>query len=345
MVFEPRPYEIKLCTYSRRESFLFALDMSNKIVKNYPNITHISKDDLDTNDSLIKMLAMVGQGKRVIDFGCATGYFAKLLSQQGCEVTGVEINPEAAKVAEQYCNRVIIADLDNADLRSIVEDDVFDVVTFGDVLEHLKDPWAFLTSIKDILTPDGYIVASVPNVAHGSVRLALAEGRFEYAELGLLDSTHIRFFTYDSLHHLFESTGYAIELEDRVFFPIFNDSPLTPDLVQERFPRELLELIGRDKHSESLQFVVRAYPWSMAYEHGSLKKERDQLQEEVAKMEAELRKIQLTLQQTQTELQQTQTELQQRKQTIQAMEGSRVWRAKRAWMKTKKTLMFFAADK
>ena len=245
--------------------------MSNKAVKDYPNIAHISKDDLDDNDSLIKMLAMVGKGKRVIDFGCATGYFAKLLSQEDCEVTGVEINPEAAKLAEQYCKRVIIADLDNTDIKSIIGGEVFDVITFGDVLEHLKDPWTFLSSVKDILTPNGYVVASVPNIAHGAVRLALVEGRFEYVELGLLDSTHIRFFTYDSLHDLFESTGYAIESEDRVFFPIFNDSPLTPDLFKDNFPDELLELISKDKHSESLQFVVRAYPWSMAYEHGLFK--------------------------------------------------------------------------
>ena len=305
--------------------------MLNKAVKDYPNIAHISKDDLGTNDSLIKMLAMVGKGKRVVDFGCATGYFAKLLSQEDCEVTGVEINPEAAKVAEQYCRRVIIANLDNNDIKSIVGDDVFDVVTFGDVLEHLKDPWTFLSSVKDILAPGGYIVASVPNIAHGSVRLALVEGRFEYAELGLLDSTHIRFFTYDSLHDLFESTGYAIESEDRVFFPIFNDSPLTPDLVEAKFPGELLELISKDKHSESLQFVVRAYPWSMAYEYGLLKKERDQLQKEAANMQSNYQNIQSMLQQMRSEIHHHQ-------QTIQAMESSRFWQFKKVWNKAKNAL-------
>lgn len=304
--------------------------MSNKVVKDYPNITHISKDDLDTNDSLIKMLAMVGKGKRVIDFGCATGYFAKLLSQEGCEVTGVEVNPDAAKVAEQYCKRVIVADLDNTDIKSFVGEDVFDVVTFGDVLEHLKDPWTFLRSVKDLLTPNGYIVASVPNIAHGSVRLALVEGRFDYAELGLLDSTHIRFFTYDSLHYLFESTGYAIESEDRVFFPIFNDSPLTPDLIQSNFSSELLELLSKDKHSESLQFVVRAYPWSMAYEYSLLKKERAQLKKDAANMQSDLQKMQ-------SMLEQMKVEIKQQKQTIQTMESSRFWRAKKVWNRIKHT--------
>ena len=338
--------------------------MSNRAVKDYPDISHISKDDLDANDSLIKMLAMVGKGKKVIDFGCATGYFAKLLSQENCEVTGVEINPAAAKLAEQHCERVIVADLDNTDIKSIVGNDVFDVITFGDVLEHLKDPWTFLSSVKDILTPDGYVVASIPNIAHGSVRLALVEGRFEYTELGLLDSTHIRFFTYDSLHDLFESAGYAIESEDRVFFPIFNDSPLTPNLVEANFPTELIELISKDKHSESLQFVVRAYPWSMAYEYGFLKKEREQLQHDVVKMQSDLQSAQSDLQNTQSDLQNTQSdlqsaqsdlqntqsdlqnvqstlqqmkiEMQQQQQTIQAMESSRFWRAKKVWNRIKR---------
>lgn len=312
--------------------------MKNKTTKDYPDITHISRENLDANDSLVKMLTMVGKSKRVVDFGCATGYFAKLLSQEGCEVVGVEINPDAAKIAEQYCKRVVVADLDNIDLTTILGDDKFEVATFGDVLEHLKDPWTFLSTVKKILTPNGYVVASVPNVAHGSVRLALAEGRFEYTELGLLDSTHIRFFTYESLHHLFESSGYGIESEDAVTFPLFSDSPLTPNLDRENFPNELLTFIDKDKHSEALQFVVRAYPWSMSYKYRLLKNENNQSKKDAAAAQAKLSQAQVELQQTQLLLQQTQAELRERTLTIQTMTNSRAWRIGQQWYKVKNLL-------
>lgn len=305
--------------------------MSNIHIKDYPDITYISKKDLDTNDSLVKMLAMVGKNKRVIDFGCATGYFAKLLSAEGCKVVGVEINPEAAKVAEEYCQKVLVADLDNVDLGSLLGDEKFDVATFGDVLEHLKDPWSFLSSVKEILTTNGCVVASVPNIAHGSIRLALAEGRFEYEELGIMDRTHLRFFTHASLHELFESAGYGVESEDSVIFPIFNDSELTPNIEQKKFPNELIDFLHQDKHSHALQFVVRAYPWSMAYEHGLLKKEHDQLRVELHNKQLELQQVQQQLQQAHSKIEQTQAELKQHFLELQSIEQSKTWRLNRKW--------------
>ena len=76
----------------------------------------------------------------------------------------------------------------------------------GDVLEHLKDPWAILGNIKENLKPDGYVVASIPNIAHGAIRLALLEGRFDYTSLGILDDTHLRFFTRESIFELFRKS-------------------------------------------------------------------------------------------------------------------------------------------
>ena len=125
--------------------------------KDYPLLINLSEKDLDDNSSLKKMLSLIGENKRVIDFGCATGYFARLLCERGCEVTGIEVNPKAAKVAESYCNEVIIADLDFVSLNELFVDKIssekFDVAIFGDVLEHLRSPWKVLEETRNLLNP------------------------------------------------------------------------------------------------------------------------------------------------------------------------------------------------
>ena len=101
--------------------------------KDYPLAENLTEESLDENHSLKKMLRLIGTNKRVVDFGCATGYFSQLLSRCGCRVTGVEINPDAAKVAEQHCEKVIVADLDLVPLAEILPERAFDVAIFGDI--------------------------------------------------------------------------------------------------------------------------------------------------------------------------------------------------------------------
>ena len=149
----------------------------------------------ETNSSLAKQLGFVGENKSVLEFGCATGYFSRMLSEKGCRVVGVEINSDAAKQAQKYCEEVIVADLDFTPLDKILSQRTFDVAIFGDVLEHLRDPWQILESVRNHLNPGGFVVASIPNIAHGAVRLSLLQGSFNYQQYGILDNTHIRFFT------------------------------------------------------------------------------------------------------------------------------------------------------
>ena len=255
------------------------------------------------------MLNFVGKGKRVVDFGCATGYLAKLLVDEGCSVVGVEINPNAAKAAERYCERVIIADLDYENIADIFGDEKFDVATFGDVLEHLKDPWHVLRDVQQILQPEGHLVASIPNIAHGAVRLALLHGAFDYEELGLLDNTHLRFFNRKSLHHLFESTGYFLEAQDNTLLPVFNNSSLTPKLDRSDFSEELLEDIAKDPDAEILQFVVRAYPWSTTGSNLALKRAYDQVHTDLKQLDSELQQTRSKLQRTGSELELAKAEL------------------------------------
>ena len=133
------------------------------------------------NTSHTLALSMIGYNKAVLEVGCSTGYFTKFLVERGCNVVGIEIDAEAAKAAEKWADHVIVGDLDAEGIWSPLEDDAFDVVVLGDVLEHLRDPWASLRAAVRKLKPSGFVVTSLPNIAHGDVRIALLQGKFPYA--------------------------------------------------------------------------------------------------------------------------------------------------------------------
>ena len=157
------------------------------------------------------MLDAVPDGARVLDVGCATGYLAAELTRRGCRVTGVEADPVAAERARAHCEAIVIGDIEDAGCRGEVASLApFDVVLRGDVLEHLRDPWSALRALAAF---GGRVVLSVPNVAHWTGRRALARGRFPYAEHGLFDRTHLRFFTRASVRELAERAGLQLVAE------------------------------------------------------------------------------------------------------------------------------------
>lgn len=277
--------------------------------KNYPAAENITIESLDDNHSLKKIYYLVGENKRVIDFGCATGYLAQLLQQQGCEVTGVEINPEAAKIAEHYCKRVVVADLDIVHLAEILPPQSFDVAIFGDVLEHLRDPWRVLKETQHLLSPDGFVVASIPNIAHGSIRLALLQGKFEYTELGILDNTHLRFFTKKTVEDLFEKTGYVIDVLERTKLPIFADAPLIPQLNKADFSSELIQKLEQEAETETLQFILRAYPGDHKSKYTELSEQYSQLVVQLGLTQAQLQHMQVELENSQSQIHHIQVEL------------------------------------
>ena len=216
-------------------------------------------DAAEANTSHVIVLDLVGEGKQVLDVGCSTGYLAKALVERGCTVTGVEIDPEAAEQARPHLKDVVVADLDTTPLGSLGIDDRFDVVVFADVLEHLKDPEGTLGAAAGLLRPDGYVVVSIPNVAHGSVRLALLGGRFEYSDVGLLDETHIRFFTRSSLRAMVEASGFATRDMRRTTAPVFGtEIRIDPAVV----PPDVIPELERDTDAETYQFVFSAVPMS-----------------------------------------------------------------------------------
>ena len=291
--------------------------MNSNTQKDYPLLSNLSAADLDDNSSLKKMLQLVGENKRVVDFGCATGYFARFLTNKGCQVTGVEVNSQAAKSAEQYCEKVIVADLDFVSLAEILPFQAFDVAVFGDVLEHLRNPWRVLKETRELLKPEGYVVVSIPNIAHGAIRLALLQGDFEYMELGILDNTHLRFFTRKTVETLFERCEYFVESLERTKLPIFSGSNWIPNIEKDNFDSKIIQEIEQDEDADTLQFVIRAFPLSLEGKYAALNEKYLKLVEEVKSSHTQLEQNRVELEQSHIQLQEKKNELEQSQYQVQ----------------------------
>lgn len=157
-----------------------------------------------------EVLGLVPPAASVLDVGCFKGAFGEALkrARPGTSVWGVEPDEEACAVARTRLDRAVCGTFPEA----LPAGARFDLVTFLDVLEHLVDPWEALRSASGLLNPGGAVLATLPNVRHVAVVLPLvARGRWRYAESGLLDRTHLRFFTREAMGELFDEAGYEVE--------------------------------------------------------------------------------------------------------------------------------------
>ena len=222
---------------------------------------HVTVYDLESvdpealNTSHAQVAVLVGNDKTVLDVGCSTGYLAKVLISQGCTVDGVEIDPEAAEIAGRHLRKVFVVDLDRDDLANEVGKNRYDCIVMADVLEHLVEPGRALRAAVSLLAEGGEVVISVPNVAHGALRLALLQGRWDYRETGLLDRTHLRFFNRESIVELVHGAGLMVE-EIRA---TVND-PLTTEVEidENRLPFGLVDWVRTQPWSFDYQYVLRA---------------------------------------------------------------------------------------
>jgi 2-polyprenyl-3-methyl-5-hydroxy-6-metoxy-1,4-benzoquinol methylase len=215
--------------------------------------------DLDSDSTHARVVRLVGTGKRVLELGPATGHMSQVMRGRGCSVVGIEIDAQMAAEAARRCERVIVGDLDLLDLDTELGDDRFDVIVAADVLEHLRDPLGVLRRVRAFLKPDGFLVISVPNIAHGSVRLALLEGHFSYQQTGLLDETHLRFFTRENIDALLDKSELAVaeiyrqELNIDASEVLFDPADVPPEVIAS---------LNNDPEARTYQFVVKAIPMS-----------------------------------------------------------------------------------
>ncbi len=147
--------------------------------------------------------------KKILDLGCGTGELGKALKKrQQCHVTGIEINKEAFETARENLDRALHDNLNRYD--PTLETHKYDCIVLADILEHLINPWSVLIKFSKVLTTDGVLIASVPNVAHPTIIDQLQRGLFRYAQAGILDITHLRFFTKTSISQVFYRAGLKI---------------------------------------------------------------------------------------------------------------------------------------
>ena len=157
-----------------------------------------------------EILALVPKdAKKIFDLGCGTGRLGRAIKErQACYVAGIELNSEAAKAATENLDVVITDNLNR--FNPTFSKNRYDCLIFADILEHLIAPWAVLQKFTQVLEDKGTVIASVPNIAHPYVISQLQKGVFRYEAAGLLDITHLRFFTKTTLFQMFVRSGLKV---------------------------------------------------------------------------------------------------------------------------------------
>ncbi len=177
--------------------------------------------DMVNTNSLSLIIHQIKRGSTVLEFGPANGRMTKYLKEAlGCKVYLVEIDEQAGKEALRYGEDLLVDDIETYTWLKRFENIRFDYITFADVLEHLHDPERVLIKAKTLLKQDGSILFSVPNLAHNSVLINLMNHEFEYTKVGLLDNTHIHFFTKNSLEHAMNRTGLTVAKRFATYAPV-----------------------------------------------------------------------------------------------------------------------------
>ena len=177
------------------------------------------------NDHILEPLFQLidGTPQRVLELGCAAGAFGAALKARyrRASVTGIEAGKAAAEKARSRLDRVVHARLEDVSFADQgLQPGEFDTVIAAGILEHLVNPWELLVRLKPFLAPRAQVIASIPNIRNISVAAALLlSGRFDYDERGVLDISHLRFFTLRGIKSMFEETGYAMEQDMAIPLP------------------------------------------------------------------------------------------------------------------------------
>jgi len=147
--------------------------------------------------------------RRILDVGCGEGILGRRLLEKGAsEVVGIEFSPDACERAEKNLTGVICGDMEKIGLP--FDEGYFDCLILADILEHLKDPLSALKKLRKYLSDSGVVIASIPNVRYHGVINMLVEGDWKYEDHGILDKTHLRFFTRKEMERLFAESGFEI---------------------------------------------------------------------------------------------------------------------------------------
>jgi methionine biosynthesis protein MetW len=210
---------------------------------------------VDGGDSLSRIAALVAADSEVLDLGVGNGSLGRFLARElNCEVDGADLSEQSLQEAAADYRELHQVDLEQADALQCFGDQRYDAIVMADVLEHLRNPGQLLLQAGNFLKPDGRLLLSIPNVAYAGVALELLEGRFDYREEGILDDTHVRFYTLQSIRELVRDAGFAIDSLDAVELPLHRSE--FGGAVPERIPAALRQALAERGDSLAYQYVL-----------------------------------------------------------------------------------------
>jgi len=203
--------------------------MKSKVHSNF--ILDFQNDDYpymeEVNEGIVKQVAARGNGASILDVGAGRGALGEALCDMGYYVCAIEANEMAASVARAKVDQVILSDLhDIEEINRVILNKKFQYIIFSDVLEHVFDPLAVLRMYLPLLAEDGKLLVSLPNAVNWLNRFLIMLGMFNYKMTGVMDRTHMRFFTHRSAKKMLEASECLVEKMDstpfivRAFLPI-----------------------------------------------------------------------------------------------------------------------------
>lgn len=196
------------------------------------------EDPYSSHSIILRRLEQIGlQGKQILELGVGDASLTEKMTQKGAHVTCVELNPQFASMAMPFAQNVKVANAEQINYRPEEGQPSYDVIVAADILEHLVDPETLLSKLKTGLKREGILIVSLPNVANLYIRLNLLVGRFPYHTKGLLDRTHLRFYTLKSMRKMLAKTGWVVEetavtsIPIAIVFPFLRKRPFRWTLI------------------------------------------------------------------------------------------------------------------
>lgn len=213
----------------------------------------------NVNQSLLKHIP--SQAKILLEVGCGSGELAKAykLTNPAGYYIGIELFEQAAELARQHLDRVLCADVEKLSLsEALLPGEQLDCLIYGDVLEHLRDPWQVLREHVDFLATEGTVVACIPNIQHWKTFGRLFFDKWQYAESGLLDWTHLRFFSLEDIIKLFIDAGLSVDLIYSRVFDLEGQERMRKILMEAAKQMGVADLANFQRRIDAIQYIVVA---------------------------------------------------------------------------------------
>jgi GT2 family glycosyltransferase/2-polyprenyl-3-methyl-5-hydroxy-6-metoxy-1,4-benzoquinol methylase/glycosyltransferase involved in cell wall biosynthesis len=257
--------------------------------------------DMSTQNAAAEVIRLTGRNKRVLELGPGPGTILNYLSVHSqCIVSAVELDQQCVQALKPICETVVKADLDQSDWIKSFDGQQFDVIVAADVLEHLRDPMQCLMNARELLAPEGYLVVSIPNVGHNSVLASLFSGRFPYQSRGLLDRTHLRFFTRHDFETILLETGFLA-----TSWKAIKMSPSQAELGHHwlELTQSQQAILNENPYGNDYQYVVKAFSSSEAGTLARIESINEELRSMNVRLNEELQELKESLKKTQDTVQ------------------------------------------